>query len=85
MSLRKVGKFCLQRLQDRPLLFAYLTALFTVPSEIMFDKVALSTFISGLRAQDAGPPPFLKFRSSNTFIIATVVIAVFTVGIPFML
>jgi hypothetical protein len=78
-----VGKFCLQRLQDRPLLFAYLTALFTVPSEIMFDKVALSTFISGLRAQ--GPPPFLKFRSSNTFIIATVVIAVFTVGIPFIL
>jgi hypothetical protein len=62
-----------------------LTALFTVPSKIMFNKVALFTLISGLRVQDAGPPPFLRFRSSNAFIVATVVIAVFTVGIPFIL
>lgn len=48
----------------------------------MFDKVALYTFISGLRVQDAGPPLLLRFRSSNAFIVATVVIAVFTVGIP---
>jgi hypothetical protein len=79
-----VGKFCLQRLQDHRFYLFFLTAFFTVLSEIMFNKVALSTFISGLRVQDAGPPLFLKFRSSNAFIVATVVIAVFTVGIPSM-
>jgi hypothetical protein len=61
-----------------------LTALFTALSEIMFNKVALSTLICGLRVQDAGPLPFLRFRSSNAFIVTTVVIAVFTVGVPFV-
>jgi hypothetical protein len=80
-----VGRFCLQRLQDRPILFAFsYSPLQSAVSEIMFNKVALSTFISGLRIQDARPPPFLRFRSSNAFIVATVVIAVFTVGIPFV-
>ncbi|KAG4443199.1 hypothetical protein IFR05_001341 [Cadophora sp. M221] len=36
------------------------------------------TFVYGTRVGSAGPPPFLKIRSSKTFITCTVAIAVFT-------
>lgn len=47
----------------------------------MFTKAGLYTFIYGTRIDNADPPPFLKFRSSSSFIIATITIAVFTVRI----
>jgi hypothetical protein len=46
----------------------------------MLTTAGLYTFIYGTRIDDADPPPLLRFRSSNSFIIATVVIAVFTVS-----
>jgi len=42
-------------------------------------KDGFYTFIYGTRVGNAPPPPFLAFRSSKAFIIATVVIAAFTV------
>lgn len=47
----------------------------------MFTKSGFHTFIYGERVKDAEAPPFLKFRSSNALIIATIAIAVFTVRI----
>lgn len=47
----------------------------------MITSAGLYTFVYGTRIDDADPPPLLRFRSSNSFIIATVVIAVFTVSI----
>ncbi|KAF4637722.1 hypothetical protein G7Y89_g342 [Cudoniella acicularis] len=44
----------------------------------MFTKADFYTFIYGERVSDAPAPLFLKFRSSNAFIIATIAIAVFT-------
>ncbi|TVY46939.1 putative MFS-type transporter [Lachnellula occidentalis] len=44
----------------------------------MITKAGLYTFIYGERVGDAAAPPFLKFRSSNALIIATIAIAVFT-------
>ncbi len=38
------------------------------------------TFLYGMRIGDAKAPPFLKYRSSNLFITATVALAVFTVS-----
>jgi len=51
----------------------------------MITRAGLYTFIYGERVGDAAAPPFLKFRSSNALIIATIAIAVFTVGILFTL
>ena len=50
----------------------------------MITKAGLYTFIYGERIGDAKAPPFLKFRSSNALIIATIAIAVFTVRIALM-
>jgi hypothetical protein len=47
----------------------------------MFTKAGFYTFLYGTRIGDADAPPFLKFRSSSSFIIATIIIAVFTVRI----
>lgn len=44
----------------------------------MFTKDGFYTFIYGTRVGNAPPPPFLSLRSSKTFIMATIVIAVFT-------
>jgi len=40
---------------------------------------AIWTFVLGKRIGNAPPPMFLKFRSSETFIICTIMVAVFTV------
>ena len=47
----------------------------------MITRAGLYTFIYGTRINDADPPPLLRLRSSSSFIIATIVIAVFTVRI----
>lgn len=47
----------------------------------MVTKAGLYTFIYGTRIDQADPPPLLRFRSSSSFIIATIVIAVYTVRI----
>ncbi|KAG0651243.1 putative MFS-type transporter [Hyphodiscus hymeniophilus] len=44
----------------------------------MFSKAGLSIFVYGTRIGNAPPPPFLRFRSSNYFIIGTISLAVFT-------
>ncbi|KAL2070568.1 hypothetical protein VTL71DRAFT_13594 [Oculimacula yallundae] len=44
----------------------------------MFSSDGLHTFVYGTRVGNAGPPPFLKIRSSKAFITGTVAIAVFT-------
>ncbi|KAE8442556.1 hypothetical protein EG329_003043, partial [Mollisiaceae sp. DMI_Dod_QoI] len=44
----------------------------------MFSKNDFYTFVYGTRIGDANAPPFLKLRSSNSFIVATIAIAVFT-------
>lgn len=49
--------------------------------ETMVSRAGLYTFIYGTRIDDADPPPLLRLRASSSFIIATIVIAVFTVRI----
>ncbi|RDW79861.1 MFS transporter-like protein [Coleophoma cylindrospora] len=44
----------------------------------MFTKDGIYTFIHGTRIGNAAAPPFLKFRSSHSFIIGTIATAVFT-------
>ncbi|KAK0119798.1 hypothetical protein ONS95_011230 [Cadophora gregata] len=44
----------------------------------MLTADGFSTFVYGTRVGNAGPPPFLKVRSSKAFITCTVAIAVFT-------
>lgn len=44
----------------------------------MFTKAGFYTFLYGERIGDAAAPPLLKLRSSSSFIIATIAIAVFT-------
>jgi len=45
----------------------------------MISKAGFYTFIYGTRVENAEAPLLLKFRSSNAFIVTTIVIAVFTV------
>jgi hypothetical protein len=45
----------------------------------MVSKNGFYTFVYGTRIGDADPPAFLKTRSSNSFIVATIAIAIFTV------
>jgi len=45
----------------------------------MFTKAGLYSFIYGKRIGNATAPAFLRLRSSNSFIIGTIAIAVFTV------
>lgn len=50
------------------------------PYFIMFiTKTEFYEFLYGTRIGLSKPPPFLKFRSSDGFIIATIALAVFTV------
>ncbi len=44
----------------------------------MFTKDDLYTFVYGTRIGNAKAPPLLKFRSSKTFIVSTVTLAIFT-------
>ncbi|CZS89272.1 related to vesicular amine transporter [Rhynchosporium agropyri] len=44
----------------------------------MFSADGLRTFVYGTRVGNAGPPPFLKIRSSKAFITGTIAIAIFT-------
>ncbi|KUJ16200.1 MFS transporter-like protein [Mollisia scopiformis] len=44
----------------------------------MFSKNDFYTFVYGTRIGNSNAPSFLKLRSSNSFIVATIVIAVFT-------
>lgn len=48
----------------------------------MVSMAGISSFIFGTRVRDAPPPLWLGFRSSNGFIISTIVIAIFTVCAP---
>lgn len=47
----------------------------------MLTKAGVYTFFLGTRVGDAAAPPFLKFRSSSAFIIATISLAIFTVSL----
>ncbi|KAL3424545.1 vesicular amine transporter [Phlyctema vagabunda] len=44
----------------------------------MFTRATLQTFVYGTRINNAAAPTWLRFRSSNSFIISTIAIAVFT-------